>query len=142
MHELLLSTCCTKIRQVLAALNVLELGSTHSSVLTNLLGIPGDGFSCQVKHSTKYYASQSRTKSDAGCRGEQNCWMAEAKHLRKSAHGVASPWLLPPHPLQPAQRIVSAAGRAPITPKFCLEINFIPLIRTGNTSCFLLGGEH
>lgn len=41
--------------QVLAALTVLELGSAHTTALTHLLaaaGIPREGFSLEVKHST------------------------------------------------------------------------------------------
>lgn len=65
-------------KQILAALNTLELGSAHTTALTNPFGtarIPRAGFSLEVKHSTPEVPWR--------------CWrgwfqLAKGKHLSKA----------------------------------------------------------
>lgn len=88
MHELLSSTHWggkkkKKKGWILAALDVLELGSAHTTALTHLLGtvgIPGLLLGGKAQHSTLHLSKQKYLRGT----GEGDSRTAKAKHLGRS----------------------------------------------------------
>lgn len=102
VHELFWSTCWgkKKKRWILAALNVLELGSAHTTALTNPLGtagIPGLLLGGKAQHYVLHLSKQKYSRGTGG----GDFWMAKAKHLSKASVYPVIFWALRKAQLKP-----------------------------------------
>lgn len=139
---------------VLAALDALELGSAHTTALTHLLGTPGIP-GLLLGEKTQHYILHLSKQKYLRVAEEGDSWMAKATHLSKPCIYPEIFWAVGKTQLKPDNSPscscswVGSTGRESFWVRrlwsywdFTMEIDFMQLIRTGNTSCFLSRGEH
>lgn len=141
---------------ILAALDALEPGSAHTAALTHLLGtpgIPGLLLGEKTQHYILHLLKQKYLRVEEG-----DSRMAKATPLSKPCIYPEIFWAVGKSQLKPDNSpsccccccswVGSTGGESCWVQRlwsywnFTMEIDFMQLVRTGNTSCFLSRGKH